>query len=182
MLATVVLAAAVLAASPGARSAVADWLGLGGVTIVRVDELPVVTMRGQPFLAERTTLDDARRRVRFAIVLPHGEGARAPDEADVHDFPPGGTVTLVYGSAARPRLMLTEWRGRTTTPVLLKTVTRATHVERVRVGPRPDVWLEGAPHIVYSADRDGDTCEEALWLATAAQPRPATAGRRRAPV
>lgn len=164
-LAVVAVAAAVLAISPGARSAVGDWLGIGGVSIVRVDELPPVPVRGQPLLGERTTLAAARRRVPFAIALPHGDGAEQPDEVWLRDVPAGGAVTLVYGSAHRPRAVLTEWRGQTTTPVLRKTIAPATRIERVRVGAVPGVWLSGAPHLVFGFDRDGSEFREALWLA-----------------
>jgi hypothetical protein len=134
------------------------------VEIVRVDELPVVERQDiPPFLGERVTLAEARRRVEFAIAWPRGEGE--PDEVYVRDYPPGGAVTLVYGTAARPRLVLTEWRGRTTEPVFLKTAAPATRIEQVNVDVSPGVWLSGAPHTVVSAARDGDEYEETLWLA-----------------
>ena len=147
-----------------ARSALAEWLGLGGVTIVRVDELPVAPVRGQPFLGERTTLAAARRRVEFAIALPHGEGSRAPDEVYVRDFPPDGAAcssgfrraaAARAHPVARPddRARADQERG------------PGTVVERVRVGPSPGAWIGGAPHTVYSAGRDGDEYEESLWLA-----------------
>jgi hypothetical protein len=162
--AVLVLVAAVLAVSPRARSAVADWLGLGGVRIVRVDELPVVPRRDtQPFLGARVPLPVARRRVAFAVAWPRGEGE--PDEVYLRDFPEGGAVTLVYGTAARPRLVLTEWGGRTTEPVLIKTAELGTRVEPVRVDVSPGVWLEGAPHSVVSGDRTGEEYLDALWLA-----------------
>jgi hypothetical protein len=163
-LAAVVLVAAVLAVSPGARSAIRDWLGLGGVQIVRVDELPEVERRDiPPFLGERVPLEQSRRRVEFAIAWPRELGE--PDEVWVRDYPPGGAVTLVYGSAAQPRLLLTEWRGYTTEPVFLKTVAPGTRIETVNVGVSPGVWLDGAPHAVVSAARDGSEYEDMLWLA-----------------
>jgi hypothetical protein len=163
-LAAVVLVAAALAASPGARSAIRDWLGLGGVEIVRVDDLPAVEPRDiPPFLGERVPLDEARRRVDFAIAWPRADGE--PDEVYVRDYPPGGAVTLVYGTAARPRLVLTEWRGATTEPVFLKTAAPQTRIETVQVGASPGVWLDGAPHTVVSAERSGTEYEETLWLA-----------------
>jgi hypothetical protein len=134
------------------------------VQIVRVDELPVVERRDiPPFLGERVPLEQARRRVEFAIAWPRDEGE--PDEVYVRDYPPGGAVTLVYGTAARPRLVLTEWRGATTEPVFLKTAAPQTRVEMVQVGVSPGVWLSGAPHTVVSAERDGAEYEETLWLA-----------------
>jgi hypothetical protein len=162
-LAALALVAAVLAASPRARSAVADWLGIGGVRIVRVDELPVVPRRLAPDLGERVTLAEARRRVPFALAWPRSQGE--PDEVWHRPFPAGGTVTLVYGSSREPRLVLSQWRGVTTEPVLLKTVGIGTRVEPVRVDVSPGVWVTGSPHLVVSADRNLDEYTEALWLA-----------------
>jgi hypothetical protein len=162
-LAALALVAAVLAASPGARSAIAGWLGIGGVRIVRVDELPVVPRRAEPALGERVSLAEARRRVPFAVTWPRSQGE--PDEVYVRDFPEGGTVTLVYGSVRRPRLVLSEWRGLTYEPVLLKTVGIGTRVDPVRVDVSRGVWVTGAPHLVVAADRDFEEWTEALWLA-----------------
>jgi hypothetical protein len=134
------------------------------VTIVRVDELPVVPAReSQPFLGERVALAAARRRVAFAVAWPRDEGE--PDEVYVRGVPEGGAVTLIYGTVARPRLVLTEWRGRTTEPVLIKTAELGTKVEPVRVDVSPGVWLEGAPHSVVSGDRTGEEYLDSLWLA-----------------
>ena len=94
--------------------------------------------------------------------LPPGE---APDEVYVRGYPTGGAVTLVYGSSRRPRLLLSQWRGGTYEPVLLKTVGPGTVHEVVTVDGGPGVWLSGAPHNVYSHSSDGNEFEETLYLA-----------------
>jgi hypothetical protein len=163
-LAVLALLGAVLAASPRARSAVLDWLGIGGVQIVEVDELPVVPVREQPVLGERVSLAEARRRVAFAVqLLP--ESAGTPDEVYLRGNPTGGAVTLVYGSPGRPRLLLSQWRGGTYEPVLLKIVGPGTEHEVVTVDGGPGIWLRGAPHVVYSHSSDGHEFEERLYLA-----------------
>ena len=161
-LAALALGGAILAASPGARSAVADWLGIGGVRVVEVDDLPVAPVRDEPFLGRRVTLAEARRRVDFPILLPDGQ---RPDAVYVRSIPSGGAVTLVYGSPRRPRLLLSQWVGATYEPVLLKTLGPRTDYESVDVEGGRGLWISGSPHAVFSIGRDGDEIEETLYLA-----------------
>jgi hypothetical protein len=76
--ATAAAVTAALAASPGARSAVLDWLDtIPGVHIERSSTLPGVPFNFVPAYGERVTLDEARRRVDYRIRLPRwGPGAR----------------------------------------------------------------------------------------------------------
>jgi hypothetical protein len=163
-LAALALVGAVLAVSPRARSAVLDGLGVGGVRIVEVDELPVVPVREEPFLGERVSLAEARRRIAFPVLLLPADSAGSPDEVYVRSYPSGGAVTLVYGSARRPRLLLSQWRGGTYEPVLRKTVGPDAEHETLTVGGGPGIWLSGAPHIVFSHRADGEEFEETLYL------------------
>lgn len=157
-------AGAVLAASPGARSTLLRWLQIGGVRIERVEDLPVVEVRYTPYFGDRVSLAQARRLVRFRILLPRVGDFDEPDEVYVRDKPSSRAVTLLYGSLERPRLALSQWRGVTIEAVLLKVVGAGTRVEHVVVNGAPGVWMEGAPHLVVTL-ADGREYWETLYLA-----------------
>jgi hypothetical protein len=157
-------AAALLAVSPGARSAVLDLLEVAGVSIERVPELPEVPVRGGLYLGTPTTLAEAQRDVGFPVLRPRLGDLERPDEVYVHFYPPGGAVALLYGSLDRPRLVVTQWRGQTVEPVFHKVAGPGTRVSRVTVDGNPGVWLEGAPHLVYTIEGNLEY-PEPLYLA-----------------
>jgi hypothetical protein len=163
----VVAVAGVLAASPGARSAIRDLLEVAGVRVERTDEeqLPVVPTRARPYFGERVSLAEARRRVDFAVRLPEDPALGEPDAVYVRDFPPGGSVTLLYGSLDRPRLALTEWRGTVIGPVHKKLVGPRTTVQRIPVADGSGVWLSGKPHIVEIVGEEHESYTEVVYLA-----------------
>src|SRR5215217_4358201 len=105
-LAAVLLAAAVLVASPGTREAVARRLGLRGIGVqIGGPPPPTVTTRpGERLdlgLGQRVTLEEARRRVGFPVLVPAAAGFRQPAAVYVNEHvPAGGRVDLVY--RARP--------------------------------------------------------------------------------
>jgi hypothetical protein len=100
-LAAVLLAAAVLVASPGTREAVARRLGLRGVGVELGGPPPptVTTRPGQRLdlgLGERVTLEEARRRVGFPVLVPGAAGFRQPAAVYVDQaVPADGRVDLV---------------------------------------------------------------------------------------
>jgi hypothetical protein len=177
-LAAVLLAAAVLVASPGTREAVARRLGLRGVEI-RIGGPPPPTVTTTPGarlelgLGERVTLAEARRRVAFPVLVPGATGFERPDAVFVDEAAPtGGRVDLVY--RARPGLpassftdaglLLTQFRGQPT-PDFLKKVTRMGLVEQVTVGGEPGYWFSGEPHFFTYQDAAGNFREEQTRLA-----------------
>lgn len=165
-LAAAVLAAvvaAVLAVSPDARSRVLDWLRIGGVEIRRTDDLPPVPLRAEPDFGEPVTLEEARRRVDFSVLLP--DELEEPDRVYHREYPPGGAVTLVWGTAAQPRLALTEWAGRVVEPVVLKLIPPGTRADVMTVGEGTGVWLHGAPHVLFVHPPGGGEESEELYLA-----------------
>jgi hypothetical protein len=101
-----VLIVVVVAAVPSTRTAVADRLGLSGLTITHVEELPVPTMSPEAAvppptgeglgLGERLTLDEAQARVGFRILAPTLPELGAPDAVYLGQPPPRGQVALVY--------------------------------------------------------------------------------------
>jgi hypothetical protein len=130
---------------PPARTAILDWLGLRNVSVVRVPELPGARPLGRLDLGERVTPADARRRAPWLLV-PDDK----PDAFYVDDSVPGGRVTLLWGAASGPRLLLTETTGRA---YIQKVVLGDTNVEPVDVGDA-GVWFRGQ-HVVMFSDRNG---------------------------
>jgi hypothetical protein len=177
-LAVVLLAVAVLVASPGTREAVARRLGLRGVG-VHIGGPPPPTVTTAPGarldlgLGERVSLAEARRRVAFPVLVPTAAGFDRPDAVFVNQaVPAGGRVDLVY--RARPGLpassftdvglLITEFRGRVE-PDFLKKVTGAGMVQYVTVGGEPGYFFSGEPHFFSYQDSAGQFREEQTRLA-----------------
>ena len=177
-LVAVLLAAAVLVASPGTREAVARRLGLRGVGVELGGPPPptVTTRPGERLdlgLGQRVTLEEARRRVGFPVLVPGAAGFRQPAAVFVNEnTPPGGRVDLVYrarpGLPASPftdvGLLVTELRGRPT-PDFIKKVARAGLVEEVTVDGQPGYWFSGEPHFFTYLDATGQFRDEQTRLA-----------------
>jgi hypothetical protein len=141
----VVAAIAAVLAVPQSRSAVLDWLGLRNLSVVRVDNLPRVPATGRLHLGREVTLAEAKRRAPWLLV-PDSK----PDSVYVSNSLPGGQVSLVWGTPANVRLLLTEFSGQS---YLEKVVQSDTTVERVQIG-NGGAWFQG-PHIVMFQDRNG---------------------------
>ena len=177
-LVAVLLAAAVLVASPGTREAVARRLGLRGVGVELGGPPPptVTTRPGERLdlgLGGRVTLEEARRRVGFPVLVPGVAGFRQPAAVFVNEnAPPGGRVDLVYrarpGLPASPftdaGLLVTEFQGQPS-PLFLKKVAVAGMVEEVTVGGEPGYWFSGEPHFFTYQDARGAVREERTRLA-----------------
>ncbi|HEY4790020.1 MAG TPA: DUF4367 domain-containing protein, partial [Actinomycetes bacterium] len=170
--------AAVLVASPGTREAVARRLGLRGVEVELGGPPPptVTTRPGERLdlgLGERVTLEEARRRVGFPVLVPGAAGFQQPAAVYVNEaVPVGGRVDLVYrarpGLSASPftdvGLLVTEFRGQPT-PEFLKKVAVLGMVEEVRVGGEPGYWFSGEPHFFTYQDARGNVRDEQTRLA-----------------
>jgi hypothetical protein len=177
-LAAVLLAAAVLVASPGTREAVARRLGLRGIGVEIGGPPPstVTTTQGGRLdlgLGERVGLSEARRRVGFGVLVPGAGGPGPPDAVFVNEaVPMGGRVDMVWrarpGLPASPRtdvgLLITQFRGQTT-PEFIKKVTGAGLVEFLEVGGEPAYWFSGEPHFFTYQDAAGTFREEQTRLA-----------------
>jgi hypothetical protein len=177
-LAAVLLAAAVLVASPGTREAVARRLGLRGVGVELGGPPPptVTTAPGERLdlgLGERVSLEEAGGRVGFPVLIPGAGGLERPDAVFVSEAPPaGGRVDLVWGE--RPGLpasaftdaglLITQFQGEPT-PEFIKKVAGAGLVEFVEVGGEPGYWFSGEPHFFTYRDAAGNFREEQTRLA-----------------
>jgi hypothetical protein len=154
-----VVALAVLAVSvgavlavPPARSTILDWLGIGGVTIRYVEELPPVEKATSDLgLGSRVDLDEARRRAGFRVLVPRVDDL---DEAPkVYYRPEANQVAFLYGSEETPKLLITQ-AG--VSGAIEKLVTVGTGVERVMVGGASGVWLSGEKHGLFYPGVDGE--------------------------
>ena len=157
--------AAVLAALavPPARTAILDWLGIGGARIVILDHLPPLRpaldldMLGQP-----ATLAEARARGGFRFAEPPRDEP-APDEVRLA---PGLRVSYLWRDGSDVRLLITQFPGDVGDPALLKKLAgRATLVDRFVLDGDPAVWLEGGPHVVLFVAPDGTVRDDQGWLA-----------------
>ncbi|HEX6695508.1 MAG TPA: hypothetical protein VF080_01895, partial [Solirubrobacteraceae bacterium] len=90
---------ALLAASPGVRATLRDWLGIGSVRIARVHTLPDISPARQLELGRRATVAQANAHLGSPIATVRALGR--PDVIYIEDVPPP-RVSEVY--AARPGL------------------------------------------------------------------------------
>ena len=140
-LAAVLAAFAVtMAASPDARSAVLEWLGLKSVKVERREPRP--TDSGLQ-LGTPVTLEEARRRAPF-LALPAALGEPSAVHAG-HE-----SVSLVYDGP----LLVQEFPARVE-PFIEKTIGVGARLERLRVGGAPAYWITGAHGFAYERDGAG---------------------------
>ena len=93
-------------------------------------------------LGEAVTLETARRRADFPVLVPEAVGR--PDGVYVDDAP--RRVDLVYRPRdGLPRLLISEFRA-LATPMIEKTIGEATRIERLTVGDDPAFFITGADH------------------------------------
>src|SRR4051794_10325938 len=154
-LAVLVVAIAAALAVPPARTAILDWLGLRNVSVVRVDHLPAARPLGRLDLGREVTFAEAGRRAPWLLVP-----ADKADHVYVSDAVPGGRMTLLWGTPAHIRLLLTETTGQA---YIQKVVQSESAVEPVDIGDA-GAWFQG-PHVVMFQDRDGKFHEERGRLA-----------------
>ena len=168
--------AAGLAFSPAARTAIADRLGLEGVLIRWVDEVPTPTPPaiGAPLaLGRQVTLGEAAAAVDFPVLVPTAASIEAPGEIYLLDQDDGAMVSFVY--PAGPRLpesdvagvgaLLTQFEGSADRDLIEKGLAGGrgdseTRLDSVTVGGEPGFWISGAPHGVFFVCYDVGECRE----------------------
>jgi hypothetical protein len=173
-LAVLVACAGGLAASPAARSAILEFLGLKGAKIERREpNAPPPPPRRQDLgadlgLGRVTTLEQARQAAGFRVVVPGLDPLGAPDAVYFQDErPEGGRVSLVYGP--RPGIaradttgagvLITEFRAQVT-PLIQKSAGSATRVRRLTVDGQPAFFLAGAHGFAYLGEGDSADYED----------------------
>jgi hypothetical protein len=167
----VLAATAVLVASPSARRAVADLLGVGGVRVEQTAG-PLPSPRFEGFhLGRRVSLGEARALSSFPVVVPAG---MAPDEVYLDEGFHPGEVSLIFGAgpglpAAHPTgagMLISEFRAEPDQERVRKeTHLGSTTVTGVSVNGRPGLWITGAPHAVYYVDAEGRPLTDTVRLA-----------------
>jgi hypothetical protein len=174
--AVIVLAAAVVAVSPGARQAVAGWLGVLGIEI-RTGTGPARPVPATPDslgLGRRASLAGARRAVSFPVAVPRLPPWDRPDRIHVQAaVPAGGRVTFLY----RPRpglpeaggtgvgMLITQFEARIEEDVIRKLVASGASVRPIAVGDDRGYWISGEPHVFFYLDEAGQFQEDTLRLA-----------------
>ena len=184
VVAVVLLLAAVLAALPGPRKAVADLLGIGGVRITQGGSpgtVPAPPSTSAPpsgpdgeslGLGERVSPAEAAARTGRPLLVPGKLGP--PDAVWLDQSIPGGAVSLVY----RPRaglpasgqtgtgMVLTAFPGSLEHEIFLKKlVGSGTRVTEVKVGAATGLWAVGGPHFLLYVAPDGTVREATGRLA-----------------
>jgi len=160
---------------PEARNAIADRLGLPGVLIRWVDEVPAPepSQVGAPLrLGRQVTLDEAQAAVDFPLRIPTAIGFDAPDEIYLLDKDYSAMVSFVYPAA--PGLpasdqtgvgaLLTQFRGEADRGMIEKGLpddgAQATHLQAVRVDGEPGFWISGAPHAFFVVCYGAGDCRQ----------------------
>lgn len=178
---------AVLVFSPEARATATDILRLRGVEIFRG---PVPTPSPTPTrspgavvpsptdplgLGERVSLDEARARAGFAVIVPGDPVLGTPDDVYVRAVTGGTQVTFVY--RVRPDIpvspqagisaLVSELSGGTVDEGFFgKVLDRNTTLEKVTIDGQPGFWIQGQPHFFfYNAGVAGRVEQETLRLA-----------------
>lgn len=171
------LVAMLLAFSPATRDAVADFIGIGGVRIERVapKDVPTPPIGGTFDFGERVSLEEAKSRVGFDVLVPTLPALGAPDEVYLSPRRPlGGLVALVYG--AQPgfepdpvtdvSVLITQFQARLEAPedFFKKLAGPTTTIRRVEVNGTEGYWLSGGAHSFFYRDADGNIVQESLRL------------------
>src|SRR5437764_6966882 len=140
-------------------AAAAGRLGVPGLRIVfgHATHAPVAPPSNVP----TATLAEARGKVAFDVLTPHGRGL-GPARVHVDQLAPGGRITLTYPPSDRfPRsrfiatgVLVTEFEGHIDEGFFKKVVS-GSHIDTPEVDGNPAVWFFGRPHEVTFFDRDG---------------------------
>jgi hypothetical protein len=162
-LAALAVAVGAVFAVPQTRAAILEFFHLRGVTIERVPALPTVSVQSGlgTFLGEPVSLEEARSRAQFQVVVPAALGEA--DQVYFQASPPGGLVSFLYGTRAEPSALVTEFQARLD-EVIFKKVAPDTKIEPVQINGRPGYWIEGAHYFTY-LDRHGVMQTEQVRLA-----------------
>ena len=171
LIALLVLAGAVMAASPSARDAVLELFGLQGATVERRATLPDPPELRPLDLGRRVTARPHAAELAFTPLTP--AALKPPDAVYVRRGVPGGELSLAY----RPRpglpeaaatglgLLVSEFRGDLAPAYAGKIGGEATSIEPLEVEGDRALWIEGAPHFFFYRPPDSDFAQRELRLA-----------------
>ncbi len=178
----------VLAVSPEARATATDILRLRGIEIFRGPvPTPSPTLSRSPGavqtppslpsagLGALVSLDEAKARAGYPVLLPTEPLLGAPDEVYLRAVPNSTAVSFVYkaragipvSAQAGVAAIVTEFAGATVNEQFFGKVTDpTTTVENVTVNGQPAFWIQGTPHFFfYSSGGANQVQQETLRLA-----------------
>jgi hypothetical protein len=159
------LALAAAMAVPQARTAILEFLHIRGASVEKVQTLPSVSVPNASLnLGEPVSLEEAREAVSFEIAQPELTGLGSPDSIFVDRATSGGQVFFLWGTEARPRVLLSEFRGDLNRDLIRKQAGPGTTIEPVSVQGASGFWVAGANHVIYYLDPDGQIQEETIRL------------------
>jgi hypothetical protein len=156
----VVLGMALLVFSPATRTAIADFLGIGGVRVSFGPSPSVDIGSGFDFGERFADVAEAEQAAGFDVLGPTHPDLGAPDEVWVdEDTPAGALVALIYG----PRANISPLPGEEAAVVFTqsraplagdefyfsKIAPAGTQVTKVRIGEVEGYWLEDEAHFFY---------------------------------
>lgn len=154
------LAAGSLTALPGLRRAVADWLGLPGVRVERVEsgrDLP--SPAATPELGSRVSLAEAAAAVPYNFVRPKSV-------RNLEVYLDGEAVTLVSRAPSGDiELLITQFEGTLDRELVAKVLPPGSRLRGVVIGGRQGYWIAGDPHTVLYLDPFGEIRENTVRLA-----------------
>jgi hypothetical protein len=154
------LTAVSLTALPNLRRAVAEWLGLPGVRIERVESgrnLP--SPAAAPELGARVSLAQAAAAVPYDIVRP--QRVRG-----LEIYLDGAGVTFVRrGPSGDIELLITQFEGTLDRGLVEKVLPPGSRLRGVVIGGRQGYWIAGDPHTVLYLDPFGEIRENTVRLA-----------------
>lgn len=146
-------------------AAVAVGWGLGGLQLRFVQSSPPPSARAEfgLNLGEEVTLEEARARVSFEILLPALGEIGDPDEVYLTIPPAGGGVALIYGARdgfpadqqTGIALVLTEFRRDIGPETFAKLINAGVTVTPTTVSGEPGYWIAGGDHMLIYVDEEG---------------------------
>jgi hypothetical protein len=154
VLVVVIACAALLAASPGVRATIRDWLGIGSVRITRVERLPVTAPVRDLGLGQRASVAQANRHLGSPIATVRALGA--PEAIYISDGPPPRVSEVYAPRAGLPPgtggfgALLDQIQG-DATAFMEKFVAAGVPISRVRVNGAPGYFI-GGTHAVSLPD------------------------------
>jgi hypothetical protein len=166
------VAFAIIALLVLAGAAVAFGIVVGGLRITFAPgtppPIPSGVVQSRAF-GEEVSLDQARLRVPFHVVLPSLAGIGPPDHVYLQPVPSGGTATLVWG----PRsgypgdtngvgLVITEFQATVEPTAWEKLIYNGTSVTSTAVGDQQAFWISGGDHGFFYRDANGQRVETSL--------------------
>jgi hypothetical protein len=180
---------AVLAVSPEARATATDILRLRGIELCRgpvptpsptpsrsPGAIPTPTPLPSAGLGVLVTLDDAKARAGYPVVVPTDPLLGAPDEVYLRAVTSSTAVSFVYqtraGIPTSPQAgvaaIVTEFAGGSVDEGFFgKVLDPSTTLEKVTVNGQPGFWIQGTPHFFFYrvAGTSGSVEQETLRLA-----------------